>query len=142
MIVPDANLLIYAYNAGAPEHDMARHWWQGCVNGTESVGVPLLVAVSFVRIISNPKAVLPPLSARVAADYMYNWFSYPHITLLQPGAAHWSHFQSLLVAADVRGNLVNDAHIAALALEHNAVVHTNDSDFARFPNVRWHNPLQ
>ena len=104
MIVPDANLLIYAYNAGAPEHDMARRWWQGCVNGTESVGVPLLVAVSFVRIISNPKAVLPPLSAKVAADYMYNWLSYPHITLLQPGAAHWSYFQSLIVAADVRGN--------------------------------------
>ena len=141
MIVPDVNLLIYAYNDGAPYHDAARRWWEGLINGSERVGMPWVVLPGFVRLMTHPKALTAPISTSQALDYARVWFQYPHVTPVNPGAGHLTHLQRNLNAAGVGANLVTDAHVAALAMEYQAEVHSNDTDFSRFPGLRWRNPL-
>lgn len=141
MIVPDLNLLLYAHNDGAPQFAEARRWWESLLNGTERVGIPWIVAVGFVRLSTKPAVLDRPFSPENAVDTVEEWFSFPHVAPLDPGPEHLDQVRSLLAAAGVAGNLVNDAHIAALALEHGAEVHSNDADFSRFPGVRWRNPL-
>ena len=142
MIVPDLNLVIYAHNDGAPQHDSARQWWEGLVNGVERVGVPWVVSMGFVRLMTHPRALAHPVTPEEAVDYLRQWFRFPHITPINPGADHLTYFQRNLVAAGVGANLVTDAHVAALAMEFQAEVHSNDSDFSRFPGLRWRNPLR
>ena len=141
MIVPDLNLLVYAHAAGAPLHQPARRWWEDLVNGTERVGVPWLVATGFVRLLTHPAVLRDPAAPEHAADLVAKWFRSSSVTPLNPGTQHLAIFRNLLAAVGVGGNLVTDAHIAALAIEHQAQVHSNDGDFARFPGLRWHNPL-
>ena len=141
MIVPDLNLLVYAHNDEAPFHVPARRWWEGLVNGTERVGVPWVVAAGFVRLLTHRSVLSRPATPTQAVDYVEEWFRYPPITPLNPGREHLGLFRRSLAAAGVGANLVTDAHIAALALEHQAEVHSNDTDFGRFPGLRWHNPL-
>ncbi len=141
MIVPDINMLIYAHKPDAPEHDVAQRWWQDLVHGTESVGIPWAVATGFVRVISIPGVLSPPVSPANAADSVAGWFRHDHITPINPGDGHMRIFQENLAVAGSGTKLVTDAHIAALTIEHDAELHTNDSDFARFPGLRWLNPL-
>ena len=141
MIIPDVNLLVYAHNDGAPHHDAARHWWEALVNGTERVGVPWAVAIGFVRLMTHPKAIVHPVTPADAVDCMRGWFQRPSVRPVNPGVEHLGLFQRSLAAAGVGANLVTDAHIAALAMEYQAEVHSNDTDFSRFPGLRWHNPL-
>ena len=141
MIVPDINLLVYAYNDGAPLHDAARRWWEALVNGSERVGVPWAVATGFVRLMTHSRALTSPIPVGDAVGHVREWFRYAHVTPLSPGADHLTHVQRSLDACGVGGDLVTDAHIAALAIEYQAEVHSNDSDFARFPGLRWRNPL-
>ena len=141
MIVPDTNLLVYAYNVGAPYHAAARRWWEGLVNGTERVGVPWVVSTGFVRLMTHPRALTSPILAAAAIAHVRDWFRYAHVTPINPGAEHLTHVQRNLDAAGVGANLVTDAHIAALAIEYQAEVHSNDSDFSRFPGLRWRNLL-
>ena len=124
-----------------PLHEPARRWWEGLVNGTERVGVPWLVAAGFVRLLTHPGVLQTPATPEHAVDLMAEWFRSPSVTPLNPGTQHTAIFRNMLAAAGVGGNLVTDAHIAALAIEHQAEVHSNDSDFARFPGLRWRNPL-
>ena len=141
MIVPDLNLLVYAHSAGAPLHEPARRWWEDLVNGTERVGVPWIVASGFVRLLTHPGVLREPATSENAVDLVADWFRSPDVVPLNPGTQHLAIFRSALAAAGVGGNLVTDAHIAALAIEYQAEVHSNDSDFARFPGLRWRNPL-
>ncbi len=141
MIVPDLNLLVYAHSAGAPMHEPARRWWEELVNGTERVGVPWIVAAGFVRLLTHPNVLSTPAAPEDAVDLMAEWFRSPSVVPLNPGTQHLAIFRNMLAAAGVAANLVTDAHIAALAIEHQAEVHSNDSDFARFPGLRWRNPL-
>ena len=141
MIVPDVNLLLYAHVEAAPLHPSARHWWESLTNGTERVGVPWVVAIGFVRLATHPSTLVHPLSPAEAVDYVDEWFRLPHVTPLNPGRQHLTLVRRALEAAGVGGNLVTDAHIAALAMEYQAEVHSNDSDFSRFPGLRWRNPL-
>ena len=141
MIVPDINLLIYAYNDGSPLHDPARVWWEGVVNGNERVGIPWVVSTGFVRLMTHPRVLDRPAAPLEAIDYVNQWFRYPHIGPINPSSEHISHFRRNLAAAGVGGNLVADAHIAALAMEYQAEVHSNDTDFSRFPGLLWRNPL-
>ena len=141
MIVPDINLLIYAHNPDSPEHVMARRWWDGLLHGEESVGLPWVVAMGFVRVITISGVLQTPMLPTTATDYVSDWFSYDHITPLEPGVDHLRLFRQNLSVAGSGTKLVTDAHIAALAMEYDAEVHTNDSDFARFPGLRWRNPL-
>ncbi|MDA1275835.1 MAG: type II toxin-antitoxin system VapC family toxin [Verrucomicrobia bacterium] len=142
MIVPDINLLIYAYNDGAPYHHQARAWWEGVVNGNTRVGLPWVVTTGFVRLMTHPRALAHPLSHDHAMDHLDSWFRYPHITTINPGPKHLIHLRQCLEQAGTGGNLVTDAHLAALAIEYQAEVHSNDLDFNRFAGLRWRNPLE
>ena len=141
MIVPDVNLLVYAHNDGAPYHDSARRWWEGLVNGVERVGVPWVVSTCFVRLMTHPRVLVHPAIPAEAVDYVREWFRFPHVTPINPSAEHLTHLRRSLAAAGVGANLVTDSHIAALAIEYQAEVHSNDTDFSRFPGLRWRNPL-
>ena len=141
MIVPDLNLLVYAYADEAPHHDAARRWWEGLVNGSERVGVPWVVSVGFVRLMTHPRVVIRPATPAQAVDYVLEWFRFPHVTPVNPGPGQLTHLRRNLVAAGVGANLVTDAHVAALSMEYQAEVHSNDTDFGRFPGLRWRNPL-
>ena len=141
MIVPDANLLIYAYHEEDPSHLAALRWWDSLIAGSESVGIPWVVSIAFVRVITNPSALTQPLTPSQAVDFVREWFEFPHIAPLNPGAEHLTLMREHLVAVGVGGNLVTDAHIAAVAMEYQAEVHSADADFGRFPGLRWRNPL-
>ena len=142
MIVPDVNVLVYAHNSAAREYDAARRWWESLLNGTENIGIPWIVAAGFVRVASNPKSMAYPLAREAAADYLADWFALRHVTPLNPGTGHLRFFRQNVAVSGGSHNLVPDAHIAALAMEYDAEVHSADKDFGRFPGVRWHNPLQ
>ena len=141
MIVPDLNLLVFTYSQASPFHDDARKWWEGLFNGAERVGIPWVVITGFVRLMTNRSAMDQPLAPSEAIHTVESWFRYPHVTPLNPGTEHLSLLRQALAAAGVGGNLVTDAHVAALAMEYQAEVHSNDSDFGRFPGLRWRNPL-
>lgn len=141
MIVPDVNLLVYAHNDAAPHHAAARRWWEALVNGVERVGVPWTVATGFVRLMTHPRVLVHPVTPTEAVDCVRGWFQFPSVRPVNPGAEHLDIFRRSLAAAGVGANLVTDAHIAALAMEHQAEVHSNDADFGRFPGLRWRNPL-
>lgn len=141
MIVPDTNLLLYAYRAEVPLHAPAREWWETLVNGDERVGVPWSVVSGFVRMITNRSAYTDPATPSQAFDFVNEWLASPNVETINPGSQHLDLFRRNLETAGVGGNLVTDAHIAAIAMEYQAEVHTNDSDFARFPGLKWRNPL-
>ena len=141
MIVPDINLLLYAYDSGAPYHGSSSRWWEDLINGSDRVGVPWVVSTGFLRVITHPSVLARPASPPEAVDYVREWFRYPHVTPLDPGPDHMTHLRRNLAAAGVGGNLVADAHIAAIAMEYQAEVHSNDTDFSRFPGLLWRNPL-
>ncbi len=141
MIVPDLNLLVYAYSDSAPYHDAARRWWEDLVNGGERVGIPWVVATGFVRLMTHPAVLTRPALPGEVVDAVRAWFQFAHVTPLNPGAEHLRLLRRCLTAAGVGANLVTDAHVAALAIEYQAEVHSSDSDFSRFPGLRWRNPL-
>ena len=141
MIIPDVNLLVYAYNDEAQFHEPARLWWEGAVNGTEREGVPWVVSTGFVRLMTHPRVLTRPVNATQAVDYVLEWFAYPHVIPIKPGVEHLTHFRRNLAAAGMGANLVTDSHIATLAMEYQAELHSNDTDFSRFPGLRWRNPL-
>lgn len=141
MIVPDLNLLVFAYNDGAPFHPQARAWWEGLVNGDERVGIPWVVTSGFVRLTTHPRVLAQPMTVSTALGFVRRWFEFPHVTPLNPGARHLEIFQQLVEAAGTGGNLVTDAHIAAVAIEFQGEVQSNDTDFARFPGLNWSNPV-
>ena len=141
MIVPDTNLLIYAFNVRAVKHEPARRWWESLIDGEERIGIPWVVSTAFVRLLTNRKMLAHPVSPVQAVDWVSGWFDFPHVAPISPGSQHLSHVRRLLEVVGVGGNLVTDAHLAAIAIEYQAELHSNDADFARFPGLRWRNPL-
>lgn len=142
MILIDANLLLYAYDAASPHHAAARRWLVDLLSRPEPVGLPWLTVLAFLRIATNPRAFASPLAIEEAAQVVSEWLALPNIVTLGPGERHWEILKGLLGAAQARGPLVMDAHLAALAREHGAVLATTDRDFARFPGLHWRNPLE
>lgn len=142
MIVPDVNLLVYAHIREGPWHTEARDWWEGLLTGGRQVGVPWMVAAGFVRIVSSPKVLSPPVPVRDAVERVEDWFEVPSVFPINPGPDHLIHFKRLLEASASAGRLATDAHIAAIAIEFQAEVHSNDGDFGRFPGLRWKNPIR
>lgn len=142
MIVPDANLLLYAYDSSSPFHQAARAWWQGCLSGQESVGLAHPTLFAFLRISTNPRAFSQPMTLAEAAEQVRSWLERKVSQVLQESADHATQVIQLLQAAGgTAGNLVTDAQIGALSVAYRAVVHTADRDFLRFPDVRVHFPL-
>ncbi len=141
MIVPDANLLLYAYDRTSADHTAAQAWWQTCLSGTEPILLCHAVIFAFVRIITSPRMMKQPLTIADAVAAVESWLLQPHLELVLAGKSHHQQVFRLLTLAGTAGNLTTDAQIAAIALDYAAIVHTNDTDFRKFPGVRWHNPL-
>jgi toxin-antitoxin system PIN domain toxin len=142
VIVPDINLLVYAHNETAPQHEPARRWWEACLSGTESVGLSWLVVIGFLRVTGSRQALARPLVPAVSIRLVRSWFEFRSVGLLNPGPRHLDVLESVLGASGMTGNSATDAHLAALAIEHQAELHSNDADFARFAGLRWRNPLR
>lgn len=141
MIVPDVNLLVYAYNADAPLHAPAKQWWEECLGATQPVGLAWAVALGFVRIMTHRSVLARPLPPSVAIGHVRAWMARPNVEIVEPGPRHLVILEGLLDQLGVAGALTTDAHLAALAIERQAELHSNDVDFGRFPGLRWHNPL-
>ena len=141
MIVPDVNLLLHAHDSRSRRHHAARPWWEGLMNGTGAVGLAWVAILGFIRIATNPKILDNPLDVSSASAHVRSWLGRPQTLLIHPGDRHAEVLFDLLEAAGAAGNLTTDAHLAALAIEHQAELHSTDADMARFPGLRWLNPL-
>lgn len=141
MILPDLNVLLYAYNAHVPQHEAARTWWQGALAGPELVAMPHEVLFGFVRIATNPRLGAAAVPLRRAREVVASWLAVPTTRVLLPTAGHFERVMALMHAAQATGGLLSDAILAAYAIEHRARLYTNDTDFARFPGLDWTNPL-
>lgn len=141
MIVVDVNLLLYAVITGFPRHVEARKWWEETLNGTTEVGLASPALFGFLRIATNPRVLTSPLPAADAVGHVRQWLDQPPGFFLQPGPRHLDITFDLLHDLGTAGNLTTDIQLAALAIEHDAEMYSTDSDFARFPEVQWVNPL-
>ena len=142
MIVPDINLLVYAYNAADPNHSAAREWWEQLLNGAEPVGLSWTAMSGFVRLMTHPRVLMEPMPVSQALDQVRAWMNQPCVIILEPGKRFGSLFFDYLEKIGTAGNLTTDAYLAALAVEHQAELHSNDSDFSRFSGLQWRNPLR
>lgn len=142
MTIPDVNLLIHAYNSNSPVHRQAREWWEGLLSHDGPVGLPWVVLLGFIRISTHSRVLENPVPVDRACQHVESWLRQPHVLILRPGERHASLLLGLLRGLGTAGNLTADAHLAALAIEHQAVIHTTDADFARFPGLRWINPIR
>lgn len=141
MILPDANLLIYAVNRDAPHHPQARHWLEQTLSGHEPVGLAWIVVLAFLRITTHPRVFDRPLAAEQALDYLEGWLSQPYVRPVTPGEKHWLILSRLLRASGSAGNLTSDAHLAAISIEQGGVIHSADHDFRRFDGLEYVNPM-
>jgi toxin-antitoxin system PIN domain toxin len=141
VIVLDANLLLYAYDETFAQHRRARAWLEDVFSGDEPVGLPWQTISAFLRIHTDAKLPGNRFTMVEAIQVVEDWMMLPNVHLLSPGKAHWSQFRRMLIDGQVRGPLTTDASLAALTIEYGGVLYTNDRDFARFPGLRWTNPL-
>lgn len=141
MILVDANLLLYSENSLAQAHGAAREWWDHRLSGSDPVALCWPVLDAFIRIATNARLHQRPLSLKEAIDRVQSWLDQPCVRVLQPTDQHWVIFQQMLRGGKATGNLVSDAHLAALAVEHNCVLQSTDADFSRFRGLQWKNPI-
>ena len=141
MILADVNLLLYAYDTSSPHHERAGAWLETALSGVEAVGFAWATLLAFVRLAANPRIFESPLQIGEALDIVDAWLGASCATVLQPGPRHAVLLRQLLEPLGAAGNLTTDAHLAALALEHDAELCSADADFSRFPGLRWKNPL-
>jgi toxin-antitoxin system PIN domain toxin len=140
LILLDANILIYASIASFPQHAASRTWLEESFGRPAKVGLPWPSLLGFVRIVTNPRILSAPATTRAAWTRVEQWLAMPSAWIPSPTDRHRTVLSTLL-GEDVRADLVPDAHLAALALEHGLTVCSTDTDFARFPGVRWQNPI-
>jgi toxin-antitoxin system PIN domain toxin len=141
VIVLDANILLYAYGAASPRHKEARAWLEEVLSSAEPVGLPWQTLAAFIRIVTNPRLPGFRRSTEEASRAVDEWLEQPNVRVLVPGDQHWSQFRRMIIEGQASGPLVRDAHLAALTIEYGGVLYTADRDFARFPGLRWTNPL-
>jgi toxin-antitoxin system PIN domain toxin len=138
--IVDANVLLYAVNVDAPRHQQARRWLDESLSLGASVGFAWIALLAFVRL-STKSGIFPtPLSTDAALERVDSWLGARSARIVEPTARHPSLLVELLAAVGTGGNIVNDAHLAALSIEHRGAVVSYDSDFGRFPGVRWEVP--
>lgn len=140
MKIVDANVLLYAVNTDAEHHDASRTWLDGALSGNDVVGLAWVPLLAFVRLVTKHGLFPTPLSPVQAMTRVRDWCTAPGAQLIGPTARHADVLSELLGQVGAGGNLVNDAHLAALAIEHRATIVTYDSDFGRFDGVRWDAP--
>ncbi len=141
MILIDSNILIYAHVSTFRQHERARGWLDAQLSGNSPVGLPWPSLLGFLRIATNPRVLQNPESLAEAWGQVAAWLDCEVAWIPQPTDRHRAILESLLVAPGMQGNLIPDAHLAALAIEHGLLLYSTDGDFARFPTLRWQNPL-
>jgi len=141
MIAIDANLLLYASDTSSAHHQASRSWLEDTLSGEEAVGIPWAMVLAFLRVGTNPQIRKNAFSLQEAIAIVAGWLERPNVTLLNPGERHWEILRAMMTKGQARGPLVTDAHLAALAIEHGAALATTDRDFARFPGLKFFNPL-
>lgn len=142
MLIPDINLLVYAYNSSSPDHRAARAWWETALSGKGTVGLPWVVMLGFQRLMTSRRIMDDPMTTGEAITHLRSWLDQPQVQVIHPGPRHLDLLESLSSASRISSELTTDLHLAALAIEHQAELHSNDSDFQRFPGLRWVNPLR
>ncbi len=141
MILLDVNVLVYAHRSDASNHPAMRDWLEAVVNGNQAYGVSELVLSGFLRIVTHPAVFSVPSSMTKALEFASEIRDQPHCVRITPGPRHWDIFTGLSKAAGIKGNLVPDAYLAALAIESGSEWITTDRDYSRFPGLRWRHPL-
>jgi|SRR5262249_31976891 len=141
MLLPDVNVLVYAHRRDAPDHAQYLAWLERLINGDEAYGLADLVLSGFVRVVTHPRVFAPPSTIAEALAFAGAIRTRANCVPISPGVRHWDLFVSLCHRAGVRGNLVPDAYLAALAIESGSEWITTDRGFARFPGLRWRHPL-
>ena len=141
MKIVDINILIYAVNKDAPLHRKIREWWESAVIDDEPIGLPWVVILGFIRIVTNSRIMPSPLQPEAAMAVVDEWLSLPGIDVVQPRRNHWAILRELFTDLGTAANLTTDAHLAALAIDYGARLYSTDNDFARFQKLRWADPL-
>ncbi len=141
MILIDANLLIYAHVNNLPQHFAAKGWLDECLNASAPVGLPWPSLLGFLRIVTNPRIFERPESIKDAWKQVKEWLECPSAWIPQPAERHVEILEGLLVNLNITANLVPDARMAALAIEHGLILCSADGDFGRFPNLKWQNAI-
>lgn len=139
MQLPDVNVLIYAHREDAPEHERYAAWLQALATSDEPFALSDVVLSGFLRIVTSQRIFDPATPMDTAVAFCQRLVDWPRASLITPSRRHWDLFTGL--CRDIQGPLVTDAYIAALAIEHGCELVTTDSDFARFPGLRWRHPL-
>lgn len=141
MKLPDLNLLLYAIDEESPLHPPAQAWLEATLSGTEEVAFAWMVIIGFLRLATNPSVFDEPLPVEEAFEVVDGWLAQPLVRVVHPTARHAAVLRGLLQSHGAAGNLVSDAHLAALAIEHDAELCSHDRDFGRFDGLRWVDPL-
>lgn len=141
MKLVDANVLLYAVNRRSAHHDQANRWLDDALRGRETVAFAWIAMLAFLRLVTHPAVFPRPLGVQDAVDVLRHWLAQPTATVIEPTGRHLEVVAQLLSEVGTAGNLVNDAHLAALALEHGCEIVSYDADFARFAGVRWVLPV-
>lgn len=141
MILVDVNLLVYAYDAASKYHPVARSWWEDQLNGQHLVGLSWVGVLGFIRLVTSPRIFQNPYSASEAMGIVGSWLEQPQVKIVHPSEQHFALLSKLIDQLGTAGNLTTDAHLAALAIERGLVLQTTDADFARFPGLKWNNPI-
>jgi uncharacterized protein len=141
VIVLDANVLLYAYDATSPKHAQALIWLEATLSSGELVGLPWQTIAAFLRVATNPRLPGERFTAEEAALIVDAWLAQPNVRLLSPGERHWPLLRTMILDGQAAGPLITDAQLAALTTESGGVLHSTDRDFARFPGLRWVDPL-
>lgn len=136
----DLNVLLYAIDASSTLHSQAKPWLERVLSSTETVGIPTAVAIGFVRLTTSRRIMANPLDVTTSVDVVRTWYRRPNVTAPQPTSRHFDLIAELLAPIGTGGNLVSDAHLAALSVEHGAELCSFDRDFGRFGGVRWIEP--
>ena len=141
MILLDANILIYSAVTDSAHHAHMKSWLDKKLNSSVPIGIPWPSLLAFVRVVTNPRIFSPPASSLEAWKVVTYWLTCPSVWIPTPGKNHHAILDKIFSEIKPTANLVPDAHLASLAVEHGLIVYSTDSDFARFPNIRWVNPL-
>ena len=141
MILPDLNILLYAYNPHAPKHSSAAQWWESALNDSELIGLPHEILFGFVRIATNARLGAAAVSLDAAWETVNSWKDRPHSKLLIPGPDHFEEVMDLMRKSNSSGKILSDAVLANYAIANRATLYSNDSDFSRFEGLKWVNPI-
>jgi toxin-antitoxin system PIN domain toxin len=137
----DLNLLLYAVNSDSPRHAAAKEWVEETIGDVETVAIPWVVILGFLRLSTSRHVFARPLRPEEAVRVVESWLGRPNVVALSPGRDHWRVMKALVMRSGTAGNLTTDAHLAALAIEHGCQLCSTDADFGRFPQLDWINPL-